>query len=349
MASSKQIRAVLVGCGGMSRAWLSPAANIPGLKMVGLVDLFPEAAIDKAKQYKLPADIVFSTLKEAIKATSPDVVFDVTIPDAHDKVTLEALKAGCHVMGEKPMSVTLPRARKMVQAAKDNKRIYAVIQNRRYIKDIQLVAKQIHGGKIGDVEEVHSDFYLGPHFGGFRDEMEEPLLIDMAIHTFDQSRYIAKMDPVSVYCHGFNPKRSWYKGNASAVAIFEMKGPNGKPIVYTYRGSWAAEGLMTSWQSQWRIIGQKGTLLWDGEENISMEVINLRKKPNFTRTGKVTVLPKAKELKHVGHDALLREFISCVKNGGKPQTHCEDNIKSLAMVIAAVKSSKSGKREKVVW
>ena len=41
--------------------------------------------------------------------------------------------------------------------------------------------------------------------------MESPLILDMAIHTFDQARFITGADPVSVYCHEFNPPGSWYK------------------------------------------------------------------------------------------------------------------------------------------
>ena len=61
-----------------------------------------------------------------------------------------------------------------------------------------------------------ADFFIGAHFGGFRDEMAHVLLLDMAIHTFDQARKILGADPVSVYCHEFNPAGSWYAGASSA-------------------------------------------------------------------------------------------------------------------------------------
>ena len=41
--------------------------------------------------------------------------------------------------------------------------------------------------------------------------MESPLLLDMAIHTFDQARFITGADALSVYCHEFNPAGSWYR------------------------------------------------------------------------------------------------------------------------------------------
>ena len=56
-----------------------------------------------------------------------------------------------------------------------------------------------------------------PTSGGFREEMDSPLLVDMAIHTFDAARYVTGGDPVSVLCTEFNPPWSWYRGAASAV------------------------------------------------------------------------------------------------------------------------------------
>lgn len=76
-----------------------------------------------------------------------------------------------------------------------------------------------------------ADFFIGAHFGGFRDAMPSPLLLDMAIHTFDAARYLSGADPLAVYCDEFNPAWSWYAGNACATAIFEMTGG----LRYVYR------------------------------------------------------------------------------------------------------------------
>ena len=70
---------------------------------------------------------------------------------------------------------------------------------------------------------VNVDMFLGAHFTGFRNTMDHPLLVDMAIHTFDEARYLlSEARPVLAYCQEFNPPNSWYKGDASAVAVFEM-------------------------------------------------------------------------------------------------------------------------------
>src|SRR5690606_32033030 len=107
MAKSRDVKVVVVGCGSMANAWVKIAKAAPGTQIVGLVDMRRAAAEAMAAKYDLPSSVLFDTLKQAIAATQPDAVFDVTIPAAHHKVTIEALRAGCHVLGEKPMSDTL--------------------------------------------------------------------------------------------------------------------------------------------------------------------------------------------------------------------------------------------------
>lgn len=342
--AKKELRVVLAGCGGMANGWVKNTLDTPGLKLVGLVDINPAAAKAMAERHNLPAEIVFPSLKAAIKHAKADAVFDVTIPAAHDKVVIEALKSGCHVLGEKPMSDSMAKAKKMVATAKRTRKTYAVTQNYRYNTHIASAASFLKRGGIGRVEELHADFYIGAHFGGFRDVMDHPLLLDMAIHTFDASRFLSNADPVAVYCHAFNPKRSWYRGAASAVAVFEMS--NG--IVFSYRGSWCAEGINTPWGSNWRVIGDKGTLTWDGNEQIRCQAIKPEGKHAFVSEMQEINVPLI-QIDHGAHAGLMREFVDCIARRKKPSTTCEDNIKSLAMVFAAVQSAKTKKRVRVKW
>ena len=101
-------------------------------------------------------------------------------------------------MGEKPLADTMERAREMVAASKESGRVFAVIQNRRYDREIRRVHRALADGILGRLTTLDSDFYVGAHFGGFRDRMRHVLLLDMAVHTFDQARYVSGADPVAV-------------------------------------------------------------------------------------------------------------------------------------------------------
>jgi len=126
-----KLRVVLVGCGGMSGTWLRVATQMDSINLVGLVDIREEAARRRAKEYELHNVLIGTDLNAMLNETSPDIVFDCTVPEAHAQVTLEALRHGCHVMGEKPMADGMENARKVVAAAQEDGKLYAVIQNRR--------------------------------------------------------------------------------------------------------------------------------------------------------------------------------------------------------------------------
>lgn len=337
--TSKPANIVLVGCGNISGSWLSSVRELKGIDIVGLVDINMESARKRKDEYGLDSALIGDDLKTMLKTLKPDAVFDCTVPEAHVFVTLEALRHGCHVLGEKPLADNMNNARKMVSAAKKSGKIYAVIQNRRYDWRIRAYRKPIASGKIGKLTTLNSDFYIGAHFGGFRDKMKHVLLLDMAIHTFDSARFISGTDPVSVYCKEWNPAGSWYNCGASAAAIFEMSGK----IIYTYRGSWCAEGLNTRWECDWRAVGSKGSATWNGADLIRAEAAVKTKTQGFTSQLKRIPVTVPKRGKPEGHKGVIREFIDCIRTGKVPETACTDNIKSLAMVFGAVESAGTGK------
>ena len=76
----------------------------------------------------------------------------------------------------------------MITAARAAGRLHAVIQNRRFLPGIRRIKAALP--LIGELTAVHVDFFIGAHFGGFRDQMQHVLLLDMAIHTFDAARWI---------------------------------------------------------------------------------------------------------------------------------------------------------------
>lgn len=337
MASA--IRAVLVGCGGMSRAWLKACIERDDVEVVGLVDIDKRNARWRAEEFRLENALVGDSLKEMLREVAPEVVFDVTVPAAHTEVATTALRRGCHVLGEKPLADSLAKARRALRAAEKAGKIYAVIQNRRYNPAIRRLHRLLDRGAIGAITTINCDFYIGAHFGGFRDHMEHVLLLDMAIHTFDQARLLTGADPVSVYCREWNPKGSWYDRDAAAVCVFEMS----DGIVFTYRGSWCAEGLSTSWESDWRVVGTKGTATWDGDEDIRAAAVE--KGGGFmSEMREVKVPALAKKDRVGGHAGLIDEFLYSVRKGVAPETICTDNIKSLAMVFGAIDSAKKGRQ-----
>ncbi|MBN8218677.1 MAG: Gfo/Idh/MocA family oxidoreductase [Spirochaetes bacterium] len=327
-------RILVVGCGAMSRAWIKHVQGRSDAVIAGLCDLSLAAAQKRAKDEGLDCP-VFDDLARALDRVAPDVVFDITIPQAHRQVVTAALAKGCPVFGEKPMAGNLADAKAMVAAAEAAGKPYAVMQNRRYLKGIRALRGLIAAGAIGEPSFITADFFIGAHFGGFRDEMENPLLVDMAIHTFDQARFITGADAVEVSALAFNPKGSWYRGDAAALCQFRFA--NG--ALFSYRGSWCAEGANTSWEAAWRVCGTRGTAIWDGGPSPWADVV--AKEEGFTRPTSRVEAPKDWAGRE-GHEGCLDALFQSLSDGKPPETDCRDNVKSVAMVFAAVESARQG-------
>ena len=334
----KRFRVALAGCGGMSNTWVKYALSRDDVETVALVDIREKNAKMLAKNHGLSCDI-YQDIGEAIRSSGANLVFNVTTPSAHKDIVIPSLELGCDVFGEKPMATSMKEAREMVAAAEKSGRMYAVMQNRRYDENIRALRELLASGAIGDLGFVCADFFVGPHFGGFRDVMASPLILDMSIHTFDQARFISGSDPVSVYCHEFNPPGSWYKGNATAICIFEFSDNS----VFCYTGSWCAEGYATSWRASWRIVGARGTAIWDGENVPSAEVVIPSDEAKFLndfRRIEADISWKGRE----GHFGCLDEMFSALLEGRKAETDCTDNIKSMAMVFGAIESARERRK-----
>jgi predicted dehydrogenase len=333
------MKALIVGAGAMGKTWGRNLRDCEETQIAAWVDIRPNAAAQAVEELEMPDVYTGDDLGKAIADVKPDFVVDVTVPEAHRDVTLQALAAGLPVLGEKPMADSLEHAREMVAASEKAGSLYMVSQSRRYDARLQAFRKLVEE-EVGALGILNSDFYIGAHFGGFRDEMPSPLLLDMAIHTLDAARYLSDADPVAVYCEEFNPPWSWYQGDASATALFEMTGG----LRYTYRGSWSSEGRHTSWEGEWRAVGPHGSATWDGHGAPIADVV--------TRTGGFHSDTEMR-VGHVEKDSpggiagSLRDFLNALRTGATPMGECHDNIKSLAMVFGAIESARTGRRVEI--
>lgn len=331
------LRALVVGAGGLGRVWIKTIQAYVQTEVAGIVDVRPEAAESAALDAGLEGTYVGTSLDEALEAVQPDFVVDVTIPSVHHEIVIRALEWGVPVLGEKPMTDTLERARAMVAASERSGKLYMVSQSRRFDPNLfgfRELIRQEAGMPLGI---LNADFYIGHHMENFRHGLEHVLLLDMGVHIFDKSRFISGEEPLAVYCEDYNPSWSWLQGMSSASAIFEMT--NG--LRFTFRGSWVSEGRHTSWQSEWRAVGPHGTVTWDGlREPVAEIAVGTGGRASELEQRSLAVMPEV-EREFAGS---LREFVRALQTGDIPMGECHDNIKTLAMALGAIQSAETRQR-----
>ncbi len=105
----------IIGCGNISDAYLKAAPQFPVLNIIACADLNMQAAQAKAATYGAEAMEVAALLADP----RIDIILNLTTPQHHVSVGLQAIRAGKHVYAEKPLGIALPEALTLVQAAKD--------------------------------------------------------------------------------------------------------------------------------------------------------------------------------------------------------------------------------------
>jgi len=338
------MKVIQLGIGGMGATWLRAVQRSAEVDYAGFVEIDDEIAHAQAEAYQLDRALIFKSLPAALKALEADAIIDVTAQQFHRANSILALEAGLPVLSEKPLAGTLEDAQAIVDKARETGVIHMVAQNYRYRPVTQTIKSLLETGELGAVGAVHAEFFKGPHFGGFREEMPHPLIIDMAIHHFDMMRYFLGSDVQEISARSWNPPWSWFKGDASAAAAIRFE--NG--VFASYSASWCSQALPTSWNANWRFDCEKGVMLVKDDVVTVQDLLRVtdRRGALANAHGERRVIPLL-EMEREGQDYLLREFFAAVTKGKPVATSAQDNIRTIEFVFGVVQACDSGETVKL--
>jgi predicted dehydrogenase len=326
-------RSIVVGAGLVAGFWMEPLRR--RTDVVALVEVDAERTGAALARFGLDCP-GFTSLDAALAAADADVVVNLTPPEWHRRVSETALAAGCHVLSEKPMAPTYEDARATVEAARRAGRTLAVMQNRRYQPAIRRLREGLLSGAIGQPMAFCADMFMAPrHAAGHLAAQRHPLLLEMAVHTFDQARYLSGREVVSVVCHEYTAPHSWYAGAPAALCTFELE----DGTVFSYRGNWIAEGFATSYDAAWRIVGSRGTAIWDSVGAPACEVAVGPPPKVGMAEARRTAWEAAVPRDATGHAAAIDDLVDALESHRPAETDGADNLKTLAMVFAAICSA----------
>jgi predicted dehydrogenase len=158
------------------------------------------------------------------------------------------------------------------------------------------------------------------------------LINDMMVHHFDLMRYVLQSDPIAVQAITWNHSWGWHKGDAAHAIVFEF--PNNLHATHVSCG--CAVGSKTSWNGDWRIEGRGGSIDWDSTGTWHSHLHRTDEKIDRQKIEHLNV-PS-------GEQAMMDEFFAAIDNNREPECSAQDNLKSLAMVFAAIQSTKEKRR-----
>lgn len=198
----------IVGLGLLSQGQLLPGlTRTTKSRLAGLVSGDPAKAARLAEQYKVPAKSVYSyeTYDRMIDDPSIEVVFIVLPNNIHAEYTIRALKAGKHVLCEKPMATTVADAEAMIAAAKEADRKLMIAYRCHYEPTNLAAMRRVRSGAIGKPRLVLTDMSrqasLSSPSDAWRLDMEMSgggALADMGVYGINAARYLLNEEPIEV-------------------------------------------------------------------------------------------------------------------------------------------------------
>lgn len=355
---SKKLKVGIVGCGAIAKdKYFRALASIPEAEVVAFCDIIPEKADKLRAVFGAREGKTYIDYKELLKDDSLDVIHVCTPNSSHAPITVAALKAGKHVMCEKPMATTYADAKLMYDTAVETGKLLTVGYQYRCQPEPLFLKELCENGELGEIyfAKAHALRRRGvPTWGVFLKEEEQGggPLIDIGTHSLDMTlwmmdNYKPKTVMGNVYkkltdrpdCGNiFGPwDPAEYTVEDSAFGFITME--NGATIIL--EASWALNTLEEA-EAMCTLCGTKAGAEMRGGLCIVSD--NHGKftdtKPNFDE-GALSYVPGAKVL--TAEEKESRNFYDAILYGAELRTKPEQALAVTQILEAIYKSSKTGK------
>lgn len=190
-------KVAIAGMGAAAMQIHLPAyRRLPDVEVVGGCDRDPEV---RKEGFPFP---LFSSVREMLEKTRPDILAVATPPESHFELTCLGLAAGCHVFCEKPFTNTLDEAEKVIALSRQLGRWVVVNHQLRFMKIHSQAKERIGSPEFGDLLFIsaHQTFYRTPETEtGWRGKDRRRTCKDFGIHVLDLCRFFFDEDPITVY------------------------------------------------------------------------------------------------------------------------------------------------------
>ncbi|HET7520380.1 MAG TPA: Gfo/Idh/MocA family oxidoreductase [Candidatus Limnocylindria bacterium] len=190
--TDRPLRAAVIGLGTMGRHHVRVWDELTGVELVGVADPRPQA-VELAREGRAARG--YADAVAMLAAESPDVVSVAAPTSLHHPLTLAALRAGAHVLVEKPIAADRAEAEEMMQVAAGCSRLLSVGHIERFNPAIVELRRRLAAGELGRIFQVSAE-RLGPFPERIRDV---GVVVDLAPHDLDVMRFLLGSDPVRVY------------------------------------------------------------------------------------------------------------------------------------------------------
>ncbi|MCC7352508.1 MAG: Gfo/Idh/MocA family oxidoreductase [Anaerolineae bacterium] len=322
----------LVGTGAIANKRVGPAlVSAQNSRLVAVCDVVAEAARDFAQRFQVPAYTSFDEL-----LANPDVnaIYLATPIFLHAPQAVQALRAGKHVLVEKPMALTVADGEEMVRVARETGKTLATAYYRRFFPKVRRAQQLIADGVLGKVVMVASTYHTwydpapgAP--GSWRAQKARSgggVLWDMGSHRFDLLVGLCGM-PTQVWATAETLAHAYEVEDTASVYL---KLGDGAQCVSTWQ--WSSQ----TWVDHLSIIGTQGKIVMEPVDSPNF-TLYIGKGRSQERTDEEIPLPENVHL------PMIQDFVDSVLRGKDPVEVGEEGLKTNRILAAIDESAATGR------
>ena len=318
----------LIGAGGIAAAHLD-SYRTAGWEVAAICGRTLAKAEARAKKFA-PAAKVTDRYEEVLRDPSIDVV-DIT-PHPADRLPIieAALRAGKHVLSQKPFVLDLADGERLVQLARDKGVKLAVNQNGRWAPHLSWMREAVRAGLIGEVLSAHVSIHWNHGWiaGTPFEKIEDLILYDFGIHWFDFVMCIAGNRLKSVYAMAAHAKGQTAAAPLMAQTLVRMEGGQ---VSLIFDG-----GAPHGPRDATYIAGTKGSLMSDGPD-LGAQMVTLT-----TASGRARPALQGAWFND-GFRGAMGALLLAIEDDTEPENGAAENLSSLALAFAAIHSRRTGR------
>ena len=331
----------LIGCGRISPNHITAALQ-NGLEVVAMCDLLPEAMAALKQQFPALAAVrTYTDHNAMLRAEQPELVAVATVSGAHAAVAVDCIRAGCHVIVEKPIALSLADADLILSEAKRRNVKVCVNQQNRFNASVQAIRRALEEGRFGRLFHGTSqirwnrdkEYYDQADWRGTWAQ-DGGCLMNQCIHNIDLLNWMLGSKPVSVTAVTDNLCHDYIEGEDLGLAI----------IRYQNGAYGTVEGTVNVFGGNLEqvlcLFGENGVVKAGGTINDVIEAWRFADAaPNEENEVKNRFSTAADQVYGCGHTPLYADMIEAIRQDREPYVSGQVGRSALELVLAIYKSS----------
>jgi len=318
----------LIGCGGIA-AYHLDAYRSAGFPVAALCNRTPAKA-EALRDRFYPDAKVYTDYREVLARGDIGVVDIATHPDVRARMIEDALRAGKHVLSQKPFVTDLDLGARLCDLADQRGLALAVNQNGRWAPHWSYARQAIAAGLIGDVTAVHFAVHWDHSWtkGTPFDQIPHLILYDFGIHWFDIATcFMGSREPKRIVASTSRAAGQFNQAPLMAQALVEY---DGAQISIVLNGAVRYGALDTTY-----IAGTRGTIRCEGPD------LNHQRVTLHTADGIAQLVLEGEWFRN-GFVGTMAELLCAIEEDREPYNSARHNLRSLALCFAAIASADSG-------